>query len=98
MYEDNIARGMVYLDKKCPGWTDRINLSELDLPNCNDCVLGQLGVSYGHFRRDHNLGETDARSYGFDMGSYVGCWATLTDEWKAAITERRNRLAEPITP
>lgn len=41
-YEERVKRGAALLDKKYPGWADRIELDRLDLGSCTTCVLGQL--------------------------------------------------------
>lgn len=37
-----VARGVALLDSKVPGWWRVINLDQLDMSDCNDCMLGQL--------------------------------------------------------
>lgn len=41
-----VQRGAKLLDKELPGWHTRINLHNLDLNNCEQCILGQLYGDY----------------------------------------------------
>lgn len=47
-YAENAARGARLLDKKCPGWYDKVDLSSLDMRSLCNCMLGQL---YGDFMK-----------------------------------------------
>jgi len=40
----NVERGVKVLDKVVPGWSDKINLIELNLARANSCVVGQLAL------------------------------------------------------
>jgi hypothetical protein len=39
---------MAWLDLHAPGWERKVNLDELDLGDCQGCVLGQLTGDYRH--------------------------------------------------
>ena len=41
-----VRRGAKLLDKTLPGWEKKIRLHDLDLNNCEVCILGQLYRSY----------------------------------------------------
>ena len=51
-YIDRVARGAALLDEHLPGWTDEIDLDDLDLENPCLCVLGQVGFTLGHANRE----------------------------------------------
>lgn len=40
--KERVERGAAWLDTKYPGWHTKIDLSILDMGNCNMCVLGQV--------------------------------------------------------
>lgn len=41
-----VRRGAKWLDEAEPGWARRVRVAELDMIECDRCVLGQL---YGNF-------------------------------------------------
>lgn len=44
--EDRVASGVYMLDIFSPGWRQKIDLANLDITSCRDCVLGQIYGSY----------------------------------------------------
>ena len=42
MFKTVLKRGFKFLDKNNPGWEKEINLRELNMKNCCNCILGQL--------------------------------------------------------
>jgi hypothetical protein len=42
----NVQRGATVLDEKYPTWFRKIDLDNLDLGSCEECVCGQLAYSY----------------------------------------------------
>lgn len=43
---ERVAAGVAWLDEKEPGWVDRIDLDELYMNRCSDCVLEQIFGDY----------------------------------------------------
>jgi hypothetical protein len=43
-----VKRGIYWLDENHPGWAQDINLDELDMSECTDCVIGQAVGSYSY--------------------------------------------------
>lgn len=41
MFETEVARGAAWLDENHPGWERHIDLSTLDMSNCQHCIVGQ---------------------------------------------------------
>ena len=41
-----VKRGIYWLDEAHPGWATRIDLTQLDMSECRDCVIGQAIGSY----------------------------------------------------
>ncbi len=75
---ERVARGVVLLDEKRPGWDAQIDIDELDIDNCWDCVIGQL------YRSAWN-GEDEP----FEIGAVdlVGSGAYLFDNHAPALVE-----------
>jgi hypothetical protein len=80
------------LDRKYPGWAEKISLDTLAMESCDNCILGQL---FGSFREGMDaLGIAFGSSRGFDRpcGTDNAAYKILADAWRAAI---RVRLAMP---
>jgi hypothetical protein len=93
MYEAAISRGMALLDKRVPGWRERVNPAGLDMKDNDACLLGQLfrGGFPGGMAALGLHGE-DAVRYGFDVRLSGDGFMTklernrLTQEWRAALS------------
>ncbi len=46
-YSEQIQRGVSFLNEKCPGWLQYVDLDKLDMMYGMSCVLGQVGVGIG---------------------------------------------------
>lgn len=87
-YREEIRKGAALLDEREPGWRDRIAPADLELINCEQCVLGQV---FGHY--DHGLETLRVMGpeYGFSTGMNVGpeglllAYEKLTSEWLGYI-------------
>lgn len=93
--EKTIARaaaGAALLDRLSPGWWRHVKIRQLDIADQCNCVTGQLFGSYYKGLDALDLGEDEAKEYGFntfssnDRGSTF--WA-LTRAWKDEIRKRR---------
>jgi hypothetical protein len=75
-WEKACARGAKFLDKRAPGWYDRIDLTRLDMNDVHKCVLGQLEGYYGDGLYKYELDDRIIRTweatqwYGFTVGAY----------------------------
>lgn len=85
-----IARGAAFLDRKCPGWENKIDLDSLDINNENRCILAQLS------HRDYFDGLLYFGLKGFEAAEMLGLAGddgpterVMTPIWKALIEERR---------
>lgn len=83
MFEAEIARGALLLDKEIPGWRNQLILDELDVQDIYKCVLGQLG----HFDVPNFLPLDEVGTHGFDQYKGQSHYATLTEEWKSFLRE-----------
>jgi hypothetical protein len=90
-----VARGAALLDEMKPGWDARVDLAELDLSSCRQCVVGQLfGEEFGRWPYETGLralgipffGEDE---YGFEKEATGEEYAALTAEWRRVVTARR---------
>lgn len=103
--QERVARGVALLDKKVPGWVDRINLATLDVGLSDRCILGQVfgGYSLGLSKLQLTLGA----HLGFVASSPTGAmsvydflltiayeFAALTEEWRRVITILRQRVEQ----
>jgi len=84
---ETATRGAQLLDKRVPGWAQRINLPALDMNSCNDCVLGQLYGDYGVGVDE--LGLTQPALIGFDLGAGNCDYPALDAAWTTEIMARR---------
>lgn len=87
---ERVAQGVAWLDENAPDWLSRIDLAELQLGSCCDCVIGQ---TFGCYASDHPLDYDKAAGLGFNTARYGGAGsedlAHLNEEWRRVITERR---------
>lgn len=104
-------RGARLLDKRIPGWHNKINTEELKMDSCYRCVLGQI---YGFYTRglhqvfgstadDREELEHEEVLYGFvalnsEMFDGIHEYEVLTATWKAEILKRREREKMNLTP
>jgi hypothetical protein len=91
--QERVQRGIELLDAKVPGWASRINLDNLQLSDCVECVLGQL---FGRFSKGADeLGldycSSKIRDHGFDAqpSDATGDFQRLQKEWVRRIQERK---------
>ena len=98
--------GAALLDKRLPKWHRRINMEQLDIGGCKDCILGQLFSRYDNGLQALNITNQEA----ITLGVYAGIrkrrkreqrYIILTSEWRARIAERleadRARISTPKT-
>lgn len=96
MYEENVRRGMVWLDENFgPHWLDRVSLDSLYLSDCCLCVLGQICGDFDEAMTNYELDGDDVTAFGFNLGiparDQHPQWQELTATWKAAILAERAR-------
>lgn len=89
-----IEKGVKKLDKKIPGWDERIDIDLLDLGSDYDCVLGQLYGSYYSGRRELEdmgvkVGEKRMVKMGFFRESRHE-YKSLDEAWREEILSRRS--------
>lgn len=88
-----VERGVALLDRKKPGWEQRIDLDRLKLASLGDCILGQLYVFYvtGLVSLFDDMIVSQSVSHGFSLsGPFTGMeWNVLTQVWIDVIRERR---------
>lgn len=83
-----VAKGILFLDKKRPGWRSLIDLRRLDLLSCKDCILGQ---GFGHYLiaidELHLPNVADRVEYGFavEPKSPDADYKELAEEWKKQL-------------
>lgn len=99
MYGDaatRVARGVALLDRKAPGWVDRIDLDTLELSSAFDCVLGQLYRGFGAGMYALNLDRESAMAHGF-LTSNMDFYDELQAEWIRVIRVLRGEeSSEPL--
>lgn len=96
---ERVARGAALLDRKRPGWFERIDVGTLKLSSCTHCVLGQLWVSEDKSSRDFSralqelqLETSEPRLHGF--AAHDGGFSLLQDAWIEAIAARLHLVVE----
>lgn len=100
MIRDRVAKGCALLDAKRPGWADQIELSDLEMSDCHECVLGQLFDGFGEGADELGIYGFEDR-YGFDTDStdMELAWprdqfAVLNELWRAEILARQAKTKE----
>lgn len=94
---DRAAAGAAWLDQHEPGWVNLIDLGELDLGECESCILGQLVGDFEDAVQRHQLVPLTAVALGFDLDPAcpegdAGCtcdFPALTTAWRELIAGRR---------
>jgi hypothetical protein len=98
MFEQEIEKGVAFLDEKMPNWLDRVDPEKLDMKigivgrsRCG-CVLAQYGAHDGgdYYRLIYSLGiEGGDYRYGFSVppDRPASEWDMLTVEWQAKLLE-----------
>ncbi len=99
MYEVEIARGVVALDRLMPDWRARLNPSRLDMMDPCCCVLGQVygNFSYAPSELVSCADSTVACSFGFDLRrlSVDDSNVMIFERYERLTTEWRAELARP---
>lgn len=93
-----VKKGTQWLDENHPGWERRLDLSNLEMNNCERCVIGQavgnFWVTAGEEADRVGMDEEEwSVEHGFDV-LFVGTSTTvayrqLEAEWTRVVTERR---------
>ena len=93
--QEQVEEGAAWLDEYDPGWDERINLAELELNDCKQCVVGQLFGDYYEFLTLTYMGKAQEVDRGFfadgdhDELEQEEPWARLTEAWRDEIASRR---------
>lgn len=98
------SRGAALLDKRQPGWAQRVDVERLNLGSDRGCVLGQLFGDYltgaeglsGHPWHSPLFTAWATRN-GFDApaattgrdGGYLTAYRLLTDAWRREVAARQ---------
>jgi hypothetical protein len=97
---ERVNRGAKLLDAKHPGWHKEININELNMASCTQCILGQCFGRYGNGLDalqledfdDDGQEKLDDIAHGFDHVSHGGAseedWAELKNLWIRQIQFR----------
>src|SRR5882762_2911653 len=89
MFEEQIKSGVQVLNKKRPGWAQRIEIESLNIISPAYCIIGQVYGSYSDGLEVLRIHHMDAENYGFALNKspyeYHEEWETLTQEWKETI-------------
>lgn len=81
------AGGAAYYDEADPDWASKIDPDELDMSNCDRCVMGQL--SGGYWKQYHILFPAPAKPARATYGP--GHDHVVYEEWAAACTRNANK-------
>lgn len=66
-YKTRVKRGVAYLDGLLPGWRENIEVLDLDLRSCTQCILGQVLTNFFMALRLLGLNQYQAQSMGFNI-------------------------------
>ena len=90
-----VIAGISLLNRECPYWFERIDLSKLDMMSCEYCILGQLYGDYCDGALQLGLNADDAKDYGFDKRGIKDIdeeWFDLNRTWKMEIERIRGEI------
>lgn len=93
-YKERAERGAALLDKRKPGWRDRVSTTWLDVSSVQNCPLGQ---TYGHYSTgkkelfgSDSWEETTAHGFTVSKSEAVldlhGNYKLLTEAWKVVLS------------
>ncbi len=91
--KSKVIKGAKILDALRSGWARKINMTNLDLEDCDECIIGQLFGEY--LSKDAELLTKDAlgADLGYDLlpqDDRMENWENLARLWKEQIRKRRN--------
>lgn len=97
--EESVALGAALLDERLPGWSEQVEIEELNMVSGAYCVLGQVFGDYLDGVADlwesamNDVHRTDlAIEHGFDTEGGNDDYELLRAEWTEQVARRR--LAE----
>lgn len=100
MFEQEIQRGIAFLDERYPKWEEKVNVKTLDMLRSNACVVGQVAGDFWDV-----FGYADqAIALGFMLPRTLMCVpeyvALYQQEWREAIRKRQQhtRFPEFVSP
>jgi len=94
----DVERGAAFLDKKEPGWFERIDVDKLDMsegdrqPDGCGCVGAQLYGEYDEALYVWGVPDDNEVSFGFNLADMSSSprWTWLRKFWVEQIERRRN--------
>lgn len=90
--EQCVARGVILLDEKLPGWREAIDWDILDVWSIDKCIIAQLRFEGfgGVFKSLGLYSYTEGGQYGFDVLETT-TFPALDDAWRAWAKENINQ-------
>lgn len=93
--QDRVKAGAALLDKERPGWANEIDVAELRMHDCDQCILGQIYRRFSKGLDWFGITRDDAARNGFDIliidsTKQREAYAELGRLWRAEIDARRN--------
>lgn len=88
----SVKYGANFMDENFPGWADKINLSKLDMGDCEVCIIGQAVGNYFEVIDNHSDYSGWATEYGFDIVeiyNYKDQYSQLEEAWTEEVKNRR---------
>lgn len=75
-----VKKGAVWLDQAYPGWASTISLYDLDMSECQDCIIGQVIGDFNYIiSSDKSV--YWAIEYGFEVDYDTNDWESLQGEY-----------------
>ena len=92
-----VKRGATWMDQNHPGWVGRIDLSNLDMNNCHNCIIGQaVGNYFDKIYEIEDVPESEADEwaieYGFNVEIDDNDWVEYRQLEKLWTDEVKKRL------
>jgi hypothetical protein len=104
-YEETVLavkKGANWMDENYPGWALSINLSELDMSNCDSCIIGQAAMdaywritdnaasAAGYYEHPHEWADEHGfdAAYIYDPDKRLNVFRYLEDLWTDEVKKR----------
>ncbi len=107
-----VKKGAYWMDENYPGWAQLIELDNLEMDACENCIIGQaidgyytdvtlkaIGTNHEEASSEqYRMAVSWAREHGFDVGLFDGRfqWADIADKYHELETLWTDQVKERL--